>query len=65
MKNLNELRTIMLSEEKTGLPLSRIYHGEWIEVAVAIGPTGSAYVQMQREDYDKLLEPPSDGPDED
>ena len=56
MKNLKELRTIMLSEEQTGLPLTRTYHGAWVEVLVAIGPNGTAYVTMPREDYDRLLE---------
>jgi len=56
MKNLKELRTIMLSEDQYSTPLTRTYHGEWIEVRVAFVPNGSAYVTMPREDYDKLLE---------
>ena len=56
MKNLKELRTIMLSEKQTGAPLTRTYHGGWVEVIVAIGPSGTAYVTMPREDYEKLLE---------
>jgi len=56
MKNLKELRTIMLSEKQDRTPLTRTYHGAWVEVVVAIGPNGSAYVTMPREDYDKLLE---------
>ena len=56
MKNLKELRTIMLSEKQGVIQGTRTYRGEWVEVRVTIGRNGSAYVQIPREDYDKLLE---------
>jgi len=56
MKNLDELREIMLTERLTTPPHKREYYGDWTEVVVAIGPSGFAYVTMPREDYEKLLE---------
>ena len=54
-KNMQKLRDIILSEELFRPPETRKYHGDWLEVIVAIGNDHVGYITLPAESLLELV----------